>query len=172
PIQFTRELLPTLLARDEAHILNVCSVGGLFARGKLAAYHVSKFGLVGFSSSLRAEYVARGLGVTALCPGYVRTNLFRAALSGRPSRPVRMPPRWLTTSPERLATHAIKAIRRNQGLAVVTPMGRGLWYLQRLSPRLVEWLGGLGRKGKKAGNRFQTVGAASAAPEHALGIRH
>src|SRR3972149_7472572 len=78
-VQFTRELLPSLLARREAHVLNVCSMFGLVAMPKLAAYCTTKFALVGFSDALRAEYGREGLGVTALCPGLVATNLFATA---------------------------------------------------------------------------------------------
>src|SRR5919109_925582 len=55
-IQFTRELLPSLLARPEAHVLNVCSMFGLVGMPKVAAYSTTKFALVGFSDALRAEY--------------------------------------------------------------------------------------------------------------------
>ena len=78
-IQFTRELLPSLLARREAHVLNLCSMFGLVAMPKLAAYCTTKFGLVGFSDALRAEYGRDGLGVTAMCPGFVTTKLFTSA---------------------------------------------------------------------------------------------
>jgi NAD(P)-dependent dehydrogenase (short-subunit alcohol dehydrogenase family) len=44
PIQITRELLPTLLQRPVAHIVNVCSISGLVAGGRFAAYHTTKFG--------------------------------------------------------------------------------------------------------------------------------
>src|SRR5262249_46639836 len=107
PIQLTREWLPVLLTRPEAHVLNVCSIAGLVACAKLPAYHTSKYGLVGFSESLRAEYSARGLGVTALCPGFVRTNLFQAAPNGHNGKPIRVPPRWLCTSPEKIAARAV-----------------------------------------------------------------
>ena len=140
PIQFTRELLPTLLERQEAHILNVCSVGGLLAIPKIAAYHATKFAMVGFSSSLRAEYVRRGLGVTALCPGIVRTNILNAAAKGQPAKPIPVPPRWLTTSPEYVAARAVKAICRNHALVVIPPLGKALWVLQRLFPALMAWL--------------------------------
>ena len=80
PIQIIRELLPTLLAVEEAHILNVCSLAGLVAGAKLTAYNVSKFGLQGLSESLRAEYGRTGLGVTSLCPGFVKTNIFHTRL--------------------------------------------------------------------------------------------
>ena len=76
PIHLTRELLPTLLERPEAHVLNVASFFGLIGTRKTALYTSTKFGLVGFGESLRAEYGRRGLGVTTLCPGFVDTQLF------------------------------------------------------------------------------------------------
>ncbi len=109
PIQITRELLPTLIARPESHILNVCSVAGLVAGSRTSAYHVSKFGLVGFTESLRAEFGRRGVGVTALCPGPVRTNLYRKAIIGKKRRSsVPDPPHWLSTSPEHVALAALR----------------------------------------------------------------
>ncbi len=149
PIQLTRELLPMLLAQPGSHILNVCSIAGLVAGRHLAAYHVSKFGLVGFSESLRAEYGRRGLGVTALCPGLVQTNLFQAAASGR-SKGRRVPPSWLCASPDNIAARAIRAIRRNEGLVVVTGMARALWLCKRLSPRLLAAVQSFRRKRRAA----------------------
>jgi NAD(P)-dependent dehydrogenase (short-subunit alcohol dehydrogenase family) len=130
PVQLTRELLPTLLARDEAHIVNVCSIMGLAAIPHFAAYQTSKFGLVGFSESLRAEYAYRGLGVTALCPGSVRTNIFRAT-NGKPKVP-----EWMRASPEQVAARTIKAIYRNQGIVPVTRLAQFIWFVKRFSPRL------------------------------------
>lgn len=92
PIQFTRELLPTLLAQPEAHVLNVASFFGLIGTRKLALYTASKFGLVGFSESLRAEYGRRGLGVTSLCPGFVDTELFDTASRGTDRQESKRPP--------------------------------------------------------------------------------
>ena len=157
PIQFTRELLPTLLERPEAHILNVCSIAGLVASGRLAAYHVSKYGLVGFSEALRAEFDRRGLGVTALCPGLVRTNIFQAAVNGRPEKPKRTPPAWLCASPETIANQAVRAIVKNRGLVVVTPMARFLWYFKRLSPSLLSWISSFGKRKKVGGDRTPTI---------------
>jgi short-subunit dehydrogenase len=140
PIQITRELLPTLLHRHEAHILNVCSVGGLLALSKIAAYHATKFAMVGFSCSLRAEYFRRGLGVTALCPGVVRTNILKAAAYGQSAKALPMPPMWLTVSPEYVAAQAVEAMRRNHALVVIPRAAKALWFLQRLSPGLMAWL--------------------------------
>ena len=112
PIHFIRELLPVLLVRSDAHILNVSSIAGLVASSRLAAYHVTKFGLVGFSEALRAEYGPRGLGVTVLCPGLVRTKIYESAMNNRPERPMPTPPAWICASPECVAKRAIRAIRR------------------------------------------------------------
>ncbi len=49
PVHITRELLPQLLSRPDSHLVNMCSISGLVAGGRFAAYHVSKFGLVGFT---------------------------------------------------------------------------------------------------------------------------
>ena len=136
PVQLTMELLPTLLAREEGHIVNVCSIMGLVAIPKFTAYQTSKFGLVGFSESLRAEYTCRGLGVTALCPGFVRTNIYQAMLDGEGARPMRTPPRWLWASPELVAARAVRAIYRNHGVAPVTWLAGFLWSVKRHAPRL------------------------------------
>ncbi len=146
PIQICRELLPVLLSRPEAHIVNVCSIAGLVAGPRLAAYHTSKFGLVGFSEALRAEYRRQGLGVTALCPGLVRTGFFRTAVHGRRSKRPWQPPYWLCVSPETVAARVLRAIHRNHGLALVGGMAHVLWLFRRLAPRLLAFLAGLGGK--------------------------
>jgi short-subunit dehydrogenase len=146
PIQLTRELLPTLIARPEAHILNVCSISGLVAGGRFAAYHVSKFGLVGFSEALRAEYSRRGLGVTALCPGPVRTNLYRAAASGKAGKTVPEPPAWLCASVETIARKAVWSIRKNRRMTLVTPMAHLLFNMKKFAPGFLDFLNHVQRK--------------------------
>jgi short-subunit dehydrogenase len=138
PIQFTRELLPALLSREEAHILNVASICGLVGLGRVAAYTTSKFAIVGLSESLRAEFGRQGLGVTALCPGFVDTNLFAAAPRGSDRPENRLPPRWLLATPEAIARRAVKAVYRNDGLVVVQPYARLLYLAKRLSPGLLD----------------------------------
>ncbi len=136
PLLFIRRLLPLLLAQSEAHILNVCSIYGLVPKRKLAAYQMSKYALVGLSRSLRCEYSPAGLGVTALCPGLVDTNLLAAARdSGWISR--RFPfPSFLSMSPDRVAARAVRAIYKNIGVVVVCGHARFLWAAHRLWPRI------------------------------------
>ena len=134
PLLFIRRLLPLLIAQSEAHVLNVCSIYGLVPKRKIAAYQISKYALVGLSQSLRCEYAPAGLGVTALCPGFVDTNLLAAARdSGWSSRRFRFPS-FLSISPDRVAARAVRAIYNNKGLVVVGGHARFLWALHRLFP--------------------------------------
>jgi short-subunit dehydrogenase len=148
PIQLVRDLLPTLLAQDEAHVVNVCSIFGLVPLRKGAAYQVSKFGLVGLSAALRAEY-GRDIGVTALCPGFVRTPLLETFATGAPGQRQHVIPPWLCASPEQVAAAALRAIRRNKGLVVITPAARLLWWMARFAPGLLDWLTRQGWRGKR-----------------------
>lgn len=145
PVQIIRELLPSLLARGEAHILNVGSIAGLIALPRVGPYTVSKFGLQGLSESLRVEYNNHGLGVTALCPGFASTGIYRAAeLAGSPRKPKRVAD-YLMTTPEYIAERAVAAIRKNQPIVVITLLAHLWWRLKRLSPAFFLWC--MSRKG-------------------------
>jgi short-subunit dehydrogenase len=140
PIQLVRELLPMLAAQEEAHIVNVCSLFGLATLRKGAAYQASKFGLVGFTAALRAEYNRPEFGVTALCPGFVRTAMLDRFATGTPQQTRHKIPDWITISPDDVAARTVRAIRRNEGLVVIPAMARLLWRLARLSPGLMDLL--------------------------------
>ena len=149
PIQITHELLPTLLQRPDAHIVNMCSISGLVAGGRFSAYHTSKFGLIGFTESLRAEYGRRGLGVTAICPGPVLTNLYEAAASGRADQKVPSPPNWMCATPERVAKLTVKAIRKDKRQVLITPTAHALFQLKRFAPWLLDVVNRFSRSGRK-----------------------
>jgi short-subunit dehydrogenase len=141
PIQLVHALLPTLLSNEEAHILNVCSIFGLAPWRKTAAYQTTKYGLVGLTAALRAEYFRVNLGATALCPGFVQTALLGEGVNADRDEPLRVPS-WVCTTPEHVARKAVNAIRRNQGTVVITPFAQVYWRLVRLFPGLADWLVG------------------------------
>ena len=90
--------------------------------------------MVGFSEALRREYGREGLGVTALCPGFVQTNLFTNAPLEKDMEEHKVPPRIITTTPERVANAAVKAIYRNRRLVVMEPFARFLYAIKRFAP--------------------------------------
>lgn len=149
PIQLTRELLPSLLMREEAHLLNVASFLGLVGSRRVAAYCASKFGLVGFTEALRAEYARSNLGVTALCPGFVDTDLFTAAAHGDDLTTSKQPAKWLQTTPEKIADCAVKAIYRDQAVVVPQAYAKLAHLGKRLVPGILDWAHHLSRHRKQ-----------------------
>ncbi len=88
-----RASLPSLLERNGA-IVTVASTLGHRAVGDGTAYCASKFGVVGFTRALMAEYRGRGLDVTLVTPGGMQTAFFderderyRPASDARLARP-------------------------------------------------------------------------------------
>lgn len=59
---------------EGGHIVSTASIAGLIPSGS-GAYGVSKYGVVALSESLRAELAPRGIGVSVLCPGFIRTKI-------------------------------------------------------------------------------------------------
>jgi short-subunit dehydrogenase len=74
----THAALPHLLRRKpgngDAAIVNIASIGGKVAVPHLLPYVASKFALVGFSEGLHAELRHKGIRVTTVCPGLMRTG--------------------------------------------------------------------------------------------------
>ena len=71
--------LPQLLANEDGgHIVNTASVAGLVSSPGLGPYNAAKYGVVAISETLALELAAEGskVGVSVLCPGLVRTNIF------------------------------------------------------------------------------------------------
>ena len=166
-IQFTRKLLPVMLEQPEAHVVNICSMFGLVGMPKLAAYCVSKFGLVGFSESLRNEYGRDGLGVTTICPGFVDTRLFTNGPLHKDVAEHKIPPKILCTTAEKVARATIKAIRHNRRMVVIEPFARGLVATKRFLPGLLDFIFHLGRNRrlrKKAIRLRQRSGPATFTP--------
>lgn len=73
----TRIFLPQLLARPEAHVVNISSVFGIIAVPTQSAYNASKFAVRGFTEALRQELVDTNVRVTCVHPGGIRTNIAR-----------------------------------------------------------------------------------------------
>jgi NAD(P)-dependent dehydrogenase (short-subunit alcohol dehydrogenase family) len=85
---------PLIEAHGEGgQIVSTASVAGLIA-GTSPAYDVSKYGVVALSEGLRATLAPRGIGVSVLCPGAIRTQIMssRRNLPGRFAGAVESPP--------------------------------------------------------------------------------
>jgi short-subunit dehydrogenase len=75
PVELTRLLLPQMLERRGGAIVFIASIAGHIGLPASATYSASKFGLRGFADGLRREVAHRGIGVTVISPGFIRTEM-------------------------------------------------------------------------------------------------
>ena len=64
-------------AGNPAHIVNIASMAGYVAAPGMTAYSATKFAVLGMSEALWGELADHGIGVTAICPGVINTNIVR-----------------------------------------------------------------------------------------------
>jgi short-subunit dehydrogenase len=139
-VNATHTFLPDLLARPEAHVVNVVSASAVVALPWAATYAATKWAALGFSDSLREELRLQGyphVGITAICPGYVDTGLFKGAK-----------PPWLSRvlRPVEVAEAVLRAVRRRRQFVLLPRSLAWMYGLGRLLPRLAyqrlsAWLG-------------------------------
>ncbi len=73
-IRVTRALIEGMLARGQGHIVNLGSIMGIKPYATLSAYVASKYAVHGLSETLRLDYAGKGIRVTEIMPGLVRTG--------------------------------------------------------------------------------------------------
>jgi len=77
--------VPRMVVRGSGHVVITSSVSGLFTGGGSGVYATTKYALVGLAESLRADLRSQGIGVSVLCPGPVKSELFESTAAVRPA---------------------------------------------------------------------------------------
>ena len=77
-----RAVLPSMLARGSGYLLQTVSAAGLLTHPQSATYAVTKHASLAFAEWLSMTYGDRGIGVSALCPQGVRTDMLQRASAG------------------------------------------------------------------------------------------
>ena len=117
PIALAHALIPAMVKRGSGHLLFMSSLAGKAATPGTSMYNATKYGLRGFAAALRPELRESGVGVSTVCPGFIRdAGMF--ADSG-----AKLPTGVGTRSPEDVAKAVIGAIERNRGEVDVAPVG-------------------------------------------------
>ena len=81
-VAITKALLPWMVARKSGQFVVISSLVGVFGTPLRSSYAASKHALHGFFDSLRAEHESDQIRVTIACPGFVKTNISKNALTG------------------------------------------------------------------------------------------
>jgi short-subunit dehydrogenase len=135
--QSIEAVLPGMIARGRGHIIGVASVAGYRGFPWMISYSASKAALIAYLEALRPGLRRRGVTVTTVCPGFVRTQM---STSVPYQRPVKM------IEPEEAARYLVRAVERRPrncvfpsstriGLAILKYMPDG-WF-----DRLMRWFG-------------------------------
>ena len=76
PFLLAKEALPIMQSQRSGHFVNIASTAATRAWANAAAYHASKWGLIGFSRALGVEGRPFGIRSTTIIPGGMRTHFF------------------------------------------------------------------------------------------------
>ncbi|WP_369223690.1 SDR family oxidoreductase [Streptomyces sp. R39] len=124
------------------HIVNIASAAAYQPSRALPAYSTSKAAVLMLSECLRAELAPQRVGVTAICPGFINTNITSTArFTGvddeeqrrRQKRSARLYG-MRNYPPEKVASAILEAVAHNRAVVPVTPEARGMRVLSRLAP--------------------------------------
>lgn len=128
--------LPELRAQRSGHLVNVASAAGLLAGPRLTPYNVSKAGVIALSESLSAELAPDGVGVSVLCPTFIKTNIHKASRShGEGTREAgdKLMER-AKKSPDDIAEITLEGVAKGQLYIVPHADGLWAWRLKRADP--------------------------------------
>ncbi|PWI16623.1 short chain dehydrogenase [Streptomyces sp. Act143] len=125
------------------HIVNTASAAAYQPSKALPAYSTSKAAVLMLSECLRAELAGQGIGVSAICPGFVNTNItstarFAGVDGAQEKRRQKRTARLYglrNYPPEKVADAILRAVMRNEAVVPVTPEARGAHLMSRFTPR-------------------------------------
>ena len=86
PWRLTREAFPYLKKSGEGRVVNIVSMSGKRVKGVLAGYSASKFAFLALNQSMRNVGWDDGIRVTAICPGFVNTDMASEVQSVAPEK--------------------------------------------------------------------------------------
>lgn len=133
-----RAFLPALRRVDEAHIVNMSSMVGLLGLPHNVSYSLTKGAVRGFTEALRGELITTSIGVTAVFPGAIRTDITNHARGSEASRLAKMgQSRFAPLAmrpPSTVARRIVSAIEHDRARCVVGPDARVLDAVVRLVP--------------------------------------
>lgn len=106
PMFVARAMLPDMLERNRGHVCTIASAGGMISNPKMSVYAASKWGVIGWSDSVRIELqeMKSDVHFTTVAPYYINTGMF----DGVKSRIIPI------LKPEYVAKRVIRAIERNK----------------------------------------------------------
>jgi uncharacterized protein len=129
-LRLTNAALAVMAPRRAGAVLNVASVAGLGPAMLSSTYPASKAWIIGFTECLAGSQEIRDAGIrmTALLPGYTRTEFHERA-----GMATAFPPPWLWLSADRVVRDGLRDLRRGKVLSVPSLRYKSAaWFLRHL----------------------------------------
>ena len=136
-VYMTLAALPAL-KQSRGQVVFISSTSAIRPIPTGALYGASKAFLRGLAAALRLELAPCGVHVGVILPGFTTTDAEKTVMRGDGSlRPIDRPPH---DTPEGVARAIARLLLRREREVVLTPMGKAAFYLERLSPALMDWI--------------------------------
>jgi len=147
-----RAFAPMLVERGGGgHLVVTASMAAYCPWPNMSAYATTKAAVLSLAQSLRTELAPHDIGVTAVCPGMIATNIINTARFAGQDEATERRSRQAADAvfrrrhygPDRVATAVLRAVEENRAVVPVTPEAYVAAAVARLSPALVRRFGGL-----------------------------
>lgn len=137
-IHVTDAAYKAMIPHGRGHIVNIASAAGIVPSTMRIPYTTAKHGVVGLSTSLRAEAEAYGIKVSVVCPGVVKTGIFKKVrvYGGSPNLVEVQASKYPAPSAEDAAACILRAVAQNRAIIPVTRDSQVVWRLYRYMPWL------------------------------------
>jgi len=128
--------VPRMKKQGSGHIVNVASIAGILSSAEMAPYNATKAAVISLTETLKSELAPHDIGVTVLCPTFIKTNLMekmrftdefqrQCSVTGMENA------KW---TPEMIADLAIDAVKKDRMYVVPQTAAKLFWISKRISP--------------------------------------
>ncbi len=127
PLALLEHLLPAMTVKGGAHVVVVLSLAARLSIPSYAGYSASKAALLNYFRAVRADWLARGIRLTLLLPGFIDTDMNRRL---KPGTPLFSPQSWPVERAARVMVQAIREQRAEYAFPFAQDvLSRGLAWL-------------------------------------------
>ncbi len=133
-----RTFTPLMKQQGSGAFINVASLAGLLKAPSMASYNATKAAVIAISETMHFELLPYGINVTALCPGFFRTNLNHGMKTSDPDM-LKFVDKVFEASAldaDDIADAAYKAVQKNQMICNPHPVGRRTYFIKQYLPFL------------------------------------
>lgn len=133
-----RTFTPLMKEQGSGYFINVASLAGLLKAPSMASYNATKAAVVALSETMHFELKPYGIGTTALCPGFFRTNLNHGMKTSDPDMLKFVDKVFAASALDAgdIADAAYAAMKKKQMICNPHPAGRRAYFIKQYLPFL------------------------------------